>query len=199
MPMISLTIRSILTNLQWLTNMKKILLLIFVLFSVGAQAQSPSFGRLFTTEDERAMLNEMRQLGEAHVAVSGSTNPIMRGDTVVFNGVYSSKNGEPVYWFNEGRSRANEVLVIGADSSGGVLISDDKDRQVEGLKPGQAYEFKAKVVREYFYRPDALDNAAQSAKLSSAISEGNGIEKENRADSSVDVLGVIASELAGDS
>lgn len=113
--------------------------------ALPAGAADP-LGRLFTTPDQRRLLDALRNEGTDIAPAPGPlTDPVARPmeKQVVLNGIVRRSRGPDVVWVNGSRARnpSDRVrLRSGPDRSNTVTVEDAADGTTARLKPGQYWE-----------------------------------------------------------
>ena len=117
-----------------------------------------SFSRLFSTPEERAMLEGVRHLADQPVGRVSSVES--KPNIVSFKGVFRARNeGNAVFFVEDPRDTA-----IGPNAAGLqknidrnlITLKDDEGKSLAVLKPGQAYSLESKTHRDYFETFDEL-------------------------------------------
>lgn len=120
------------------------------------QAQAPAIGRLFSTPDERAVLDGRRQNGtlsaagaaapqQAAAAALNPTPPAAPAPLTV-NGVVRRSSGKSTIWVNQ--VALDDQSGAFAPGQPGVLRLQSANGQQVLLKPGQRYDLERGVVSE---------------------------------------------------
>lgn len=118
----------------------------------AVEATDPAaFNRLFTTPDERALLENARTAVGQKGSLAG--NILERKKIVTYKGVLRANDGSAVLFIDDPRvitngGDANEVM---ATTGNDVLtVKDDTGKNMALLKPGQAYSLESGKYSDYF-------------------------------------------------
>ncbi len=138
------------------------MLLVVTLFSVGAAADP--LGRLFTTPEERAQLQQLRTAPPVVAKPAPPPAPVAvqtppEVPPVTVNGVVVRSRGESTAWVNgkntyDGDLSADHVTVDTQDLRGARITVQTPDHLPDvGLKPGQTYHPETGRITDLYAAP----------------------------------------------
>ena len=139
---------------------------LLALAAFAAVGQAQELGRLFTTPEEREMLEALRRQppkpqAEATPVVPPVVKPAPVAPNVTMNGLVRRSRGRGMVWVNgvtslEGDLDAQGIAVdVGAMRGTTLPIRIGNAPLAVGLKPGQTYDTGEAQVREVYQRVPA--------------------------------------------
>ena len=156
-------------------------LILFIFFTVSAEALAQGLGRLFLTPDQRAQLDLARVKRDQRPLANNDATPITAPParqgpaTVTFNGSVQRSDGKSTVWINgrpvnERNLHGNEadVNVLGVARDGALSITIPQARRTASLKVGQQLDVISGRVEESYARRGTLSQAAETASVASA-------------------------------
>ncbi|MGH8578067.1 MAG: hypothetical protein ACREXJ_14400 [Gammaproteobacteria bacterium] len=134
---------------------------LFALVAFAALVQAQDLGRLFTTPEEREMLEALRRQPpkpqtEAAPVVTPTVESAPVVPNVTMNGLVRSSRGRGMVWVNgvtslEGDLDAQGIAVdVGALRGTTLPVRIGNAPLAVGLKPGQTYDTREAQVREVY-------------------------------------------------
>ncbi len=148
---------------------------LFALVAFAAAGQAQDLGRLFTTPEEREMLEALRRQppkpqAEAAPLVAPTVEPTPVAPNVTMNGLVSRSRGRGMVWVNgvtslEGDLDAQGIAVdVGAMRGTTLPVRIGDAPLAVGLKPGQTYDTGEAQVREVYQPAPAGETPHEPTK-----------------------------------
>ena len=120
---------------------------------------APPLGRLFSTPDERAMLDGLRVSGGLTASPAGaapamqeagpaSAPPPAPPPALTLNGVVRRSNGRSTVWLNQVPQDEQSRRLPKSAGSAAALSLQSSDGRTVWLKPGQRYDLNDATVKE---------------------------------------------------
>jgi len=143
---------------------------LFALAAFAAVVEAQELGRLFTTPEERDMLEALRRQppkpqAEATPVVPPVVKPAPVPPNVTMNGLVRRSRGRGMVWVNgvtslEGDLDAQGIAVdVGALRGTTLPVRIGNAPSAVGLKPGQTYDTGAAQIREVYQPAPAGETA----------------------------------------
>jgi hypothetical protein len=143
---------------------------LFALATFAAVVEAQELGRLFTTPEERDMLEALRRQppkpqAEATPVVPPVVKPTPVPPNVTMNGLVRRSRGRGMAWVNgvtslEGDLDAQGIAVdVGALRGTTLPVRIGNAPSAVGLKPGQTYDTGAAQIREVYQPAPAGETA----------------------------------------
>jgi hypothetical protein len=135
------------------------ILAVIVVSGMGITASAEELlGRLFTTPDERAALDQLRKLGDHAPVVSGQPTaqamPQPVADEITLDGYVARSGGRSTTWVNKiPHSEADltqDVIVLQKPSSAPAIYLQTKSGKKIGVKVGETMDVHTQTVREVY-------------------------------------------------
>lgn len=118
----------------------------------AVEATDPAeFNRLFTTPEERALLEDARTVVGHKGHLAGSI--LERKKIVTYKGVLRANDGSAVLFIDDPRVITNDENVDEARATienDVVVVKDDAGKNMAMLKPGQSYSLESGKYSDYF-------------------------------------------------
>ena len=148
---------------------------LFVLAAFAAAGQAQDLGRLFTTPEEREMLEALRRQppkpqAEAAPVVTPTVESTPVVPSVTMNGLVRRSRGRGMVWVNgvtslEGDLDAQGIAVdVGAMHGTTLPVRIGNAPLAVGLKPGQTYDTGEAQVREVYQPAPGGETAHEPTK-----------------------------------
>jgi hypothetical protein len=148
---------------------------LFALIAFAATAQAQDLGRLFTTPEEREMLEALRrQPPKPKIEAAPIVTPTVESAPVVpnvtMNGLVRRSRGRGMVWLNgvtslEGDLDAHGIAVdVGALRGTTLPVRIGNAPLAVGLKPGQTYDTGAAQIREVYQPAPAGETSHEPTK-----------------------------------
>jgi hypothetical protein len=121
------------------------ILLIFVsVSSMLAEANEQPIGRLFTSQRERATLDQDRQTGSKSRIDSNTQSPDQIGDQVTLDGFVKKNNGKTTVWINQvpqhWRESPQGITIVQSDRHSTAISMQLPSGKNVNLKAGQKFD-----------------------------------------------------------
>ena len=138
----------------------------FMLFSIGVHANNDPYGRLFTTPDQRARLdNRFDGQGTGNASAPGiAGNDHQDTRPLKLNGTLTSSIGKQEVWINgerqlaSGERKSSNVRLLKA---GSVRVKPSVSGQAHDMKPGQVLDPNTGKVIEAYQQASTVNNLSQ--------------------------------------
>ncbi|MGQ0593888.1 MAG: hypothetical protein ACT4QB_14955 [Gammaproteobacteria bacterium] len=135
---------------------------LFALVAFAAAGQAQDLGRLFTTPEEREMLEALRRQPpkpqtEAAPVGPPAVEPQPPASNVTMNGLVRRSRGRGMVWVNGMTSLEGDLDAQGIEVDVGALRGTTLPVRIGnaplavGLKPGQTYDTEEAQVREVYH------------------------------------------------
>ena len=155
------------TQLKKVIGYTKIVLLCLITTSPAMAKESDgvtNLKRLFTSIDERVVLDKMRKqrnAGKSRLSAASSAGSKISEteSTIVINGFIKRSDGEDVVWINDFNSMNQDLKKKGISVQTGKLKNNHIQLSVPGkkmiMKPGQAFDISQGKLLEVYNLPGA--------------------------------------------
>jgi hypothetical protein len=121
-----------------------LLMISMSLSSLSATASEPPIGRLFTSQRERASLDQDRQAGSKSRSDSRTQSTDQVGDQVTLDGFVRKNNGKTTVWINQvpqhGRENPQGITIVQSDHHSTVVSMQLPSGKNVNLKAGQKFD-----------------------------------------------------------
>lgn len=139
------------------------------LYVASVCADGSALGRLFTTPQQRAALDQMRHSGELRDAqpLASESMTAPANEKITFNGMYIAPDGERHYWINGSEKKPQSINVIRLDSSGVVTVKHAMRDSLVQMRAGQSLQPDTGKIARYYEKPELEETLVAPAKQDS--------------------------------
>lgn len=118
---------------------------------ISSTVCAKSFGRLFTTPDERVYLDKVRKNYKFSRTVfkeSKPTKPIIVKKPIVFNGVVRREGGKKEIWINGKKASNQKGIDKAKNNNNNILVKKNNRVGYIAVRPGQTVDSASGKVAE---------------------------------------------------
>jgi hypothetical protein len=111
---------------------------------ITATANEQPIGRLFSTQRDRAVLDQARQTGSKNRIETNNASKDQIGDQITLDGFVKKNNGKTTVWINQvpqhGRENTQGITIIQSDHHSSVISMQLPSGKSVELKAGQTFD-----------------------------------------------------------
>jgi len=139
-------------------KMKQIFILLIFTGMISPSVSANTFGRLFTSPEERSYLDKIRKNYKFNQTIfkkTGQSSVIKKKpEKIVFNGIVRKKGGKKEIWINGKRTSLKKYSNKSANSNNGILIQQSNKASYILVQPGQTVDTSSGKIIEPYQLPN---------------------------------------------